>query len=283
MAQESKYEALDRYITQAILHAESVCLLKHKHTTPWSPAIGRAISSIRYWDLRIKRGGIHGKNDTLMDYYYELSGVGAEFDISLTVSECIHQINNARSKLNDVINNTVDLRTQLEVDLAMVVVEQKGPEFSSGETSMECDKDVLVQKELKSRENRRTAKRSWQNLGRQIRGHLKSHTLQKSKLTAVEVSGADDSSWSRIDTKEQVEALLINRNIDQFSHAGDTPFGYTPLGDELGHIGDTLMVDDIYNGTLEHISLIDHAIEAIMKQLRKHPLLTKMIYPVVTK
>jgi hypothetical protein len=176
----------------------------------------------------------------------------------------------------------VDLRTQLEVDLAMAVVEHKRPEFRSGGTFMECNKYVLVQKELKSRENRRTAKRSWKNLGRQIRGHLKPHTLQKRKLAAVEVSGADDGSWSRIDTKEQVEALLINCNIEQFLHAGDTPFGYTPLGDELGHIGDLLMADNIYNGTLEHRSLTDHAIKAIVKQLCKHPLLTKMISPVVT-
>jgi hypothetical protein len=62
----------------------------------------------------------------------------------------------------------MDLHTQFEVDLAMVVVEHKIPEFRSGETFMECDKDFLVQKELKSRENRRTAKQSWQNLGRQI-------------------------------------------------------------------------------------------------------------------
>ena len=207
-----------------MLHAESVCLLKHKHNTPWSAAIGRATSSIRYWDLRIKRGGIRDKNDALLDYYYDLSGVGAEFDISLTVRECIHQINNTRSKLKDVVNTAIELRTQFEVDLAMAVVEHKRPEFRSGEIFMECDKDVLVQKELKSRENRRTAKRSWQKLGRQIRGHLKTHTLQKSKLTAVEFSGADDDSWSRIDTKEQVEELLINHNIEQFSHAGDTPF-----------------------------------------------------------
>jgi hypothetical protein len=280
IAQESKYEALDRDITRAMLHAESVCLLKHKHTTPWSPDIGRATSSIRYWDFRIKRGEIHDKNDALLDYYYELCGVGAEFDISLTVRECIHQINNARSKLKDVVYNATKLRTQFEVDLAMAVVEHKRPEFRSGETFMECDKDVIVQKELKSRENRRTAKRSWQNLGRQIRGHL--NTLQKSKLTAVEVSGAANGSWSRIDTKEQVEALLIDRNVEQFSHAGNTPFGYTSLGDELGHTGDTLMADDIYNGTLEHRSLTDHAIQAIVKQLRKHPLLTKMISPVVT-
>jgi hypothetical protein len=42
------------------------------------------------------------------------------------------------------------------------------------------------------------------------------------------------------------------------------------------------MADDIYNGKLEHISLTDHAIKAIVKQLRKHPLLTKMISPLVT-
>jgi hypothetical protein len=47
MVQESKYEALDRDITRATLHAESVCLLKHKHNTPWSLAVGRATSSIR--------------------------------------------------------------------------------------------------------------------------------------------------------------------------------------------------------------------------------------------
>jgi hypothetical protein len=52
--------------------------------------------------------------------------------------------------------------------------------------------------------------------------------------------------------------------------------------DELGHTCDTLIPDDIYNGTLEHRSSTDHAIQAIVKQLRKHILLTKMISPVVT-
>jgi hypothetical protein len=108
-AQESTYEALDRDITRAMLHAESVCLLKHKHNTPWSPAIGHATSSIRYWDLRIKRGVIRDKNDALLDYYYDLSGVCTEFDISLTVWECIHKINNARSKLKDVVNTAIEL------------------------------------------------------------------------------------------------------------------------------------------------------------------------------
>jgi hypothetical protein len=217
-----------------------------------------------------------------MDYYCAHSDVEAEYDVSLTLRECIHQINNARSKLKDVVTNATELRTQFEVDLAIAVVEHKMPEFRSGETFMECDKDTLVQKEIKSRENRRTAKRSWKKLGHQIRGHLKLHTLHKSKLAAVEIPGADTGSWSRIDTKEQVEELLINRNIEQFSHSGDTPFVYTTLGKEFVHEGDTPMADYIYNGMLEHRSLTDHAIKAIVKQLRKHPLSTKMIYPVAT-
>jgi hypothetical protein len=84
-----------------------------------------------------------------LDYYYDLPGVGAEFDISLTVRECIHQINNSRSKINDVVNTAIELRNQFEVYLAMAVVEQKRPEFCLGEIFMECDKDVLIQKELK--------------------------------------------------------------------------------------------------------------------------------------
>jgi hypothetical protein len=85
MVQESKYKALDRDITRAMLHAESVCLLKHKHNTPCSPAIGRATSAIIYWDLRIKRGGVHDKHDTLLDYYRDQSVVEAEFDISMNL------------------------------------------------------------------------------------------------------------------------------------------------------------------------------------------------------
>jgi hypothetical protein len=83
MVQESNYEALDRDITRLMLHAESVCLLKHKHATPWSPAIGRATSIIIYWDLRIKQRGIRDRSDTLLDYYFSQSDIEAYFDVSL--------------------------------------------------------------------------------------------------------------------------------------------------------------------------------------------------------
>jgi hypothetical protein len=64
--------------------------------------------------------------------------------------------------------------------------------------------------------------------------------------------------------KEQVEELLINHNIEQFSHAGDILFEYTSLGDKLVHTGDTPMANEIYTGTLEHISLTYHDMKEIV-------------------
>jgi hypothetical protein len=97
------------------------------------------------------------------------------------------------------------------------------------------NKYVLIQKEMKYRENRRTTKYLWQKLGCHIRGHAQPHTIQKSKLTSVVVPVTDPGSWSRVDTKEQVEELLIKHNVEKFLHAGDIPFGYSALVDELGH------------------------------------------------
>jgi hypothetical protein len=75
---------------------------------------------------------------------------------------------------------------------------------------------------------------------------------------------------------------LIKRNVEQFSHARATPFGYTDLGKYLGHTGDSQMDQDIYDGTLQQYALSDEAIYAIFVQLRKHPAIDKILKPVVS-
>jgi hypothetical protein len=52
--------------------------------------------------------------------------------------------------------------------------------------------------------------------------------------------------------------------VEQFSHAGATPFGYSELGKELGFTGDSPMTQAIYDGTLEHDAINDSAIHAIV-------------------
>jgi hypothetical protein len=89
-------------------------------------------------------------------------------------------------------------------------------------------------------------------MGRQTRGHIKPNTLQQSKLMHVEVLSNNEPTWTKIEDKDKVEHHLIARNVDQFSHAGATPFGFTDLGKELGHTGNIAMVEEILDGTLEH-------------------------------
>jgi hypothetical protein len=75
---------------------------------------------------------------------------------------------------------------------------------------------------------------------------------------------------------------LIERNVEQFSHAGATTFRYTDLGKELGHTEDSPMAQAIYDGSLEHDALSDSAIQAIVKKLRRHPAIENKRTSVVT-
>jgi hypothetical protein len=75
---------------------------------------------------------------------------------------------------------------------------------------------------------------------------------------------------------------LIKRNVEQFSHAGANPFGYTYLGKDLGHTGYSQMAQDIYDGTLQHDALSDESIYAIVVPLRKHPAIDKILKPVLS-
>jgi hypothetical protein len=69
--------------------------------------------------------------------------------------------------------------------------------------------------------------------------------------------------------------------VEQFSHAGAAPFGYTDLGKELGNTGDSQMSQSIFEGTLTHADLSENATHAIVEQQRKHPVIDNILKPVV--
>jgi hypothetical protein len=105
---------------------------------------------------------------------------------------------------------------------------------------------------------------------------VKPNSTKKSSLNRLDVQ-TEDGLWRQILGKTQVEEHLIERNVEQFSHAGATPLGYTKLGRELGHTGDTPMTKAILDGTFVHESLTDEALVAILQQLRKHPNVQEII------
>jgi hypothetical protein len=151
-----------------------------------------------------------------------------------------------------VVANAKEYRGQYEVETAEVIVEKRNHRYKEGEIFDPVEKETLVEMEVETRENRRTAQRSRRKMGRQIRGHIKPNTLKWSKLMHVEVLKEDKTAWTKIENKEEVECHLIDRNVEQFSHAGNTPFRYTDLRKELGQTGDSNMTENILNSKLEH-------------------------------
>jgi hypothetical protein len=128
----------------------------------------------------------------VLNYYLSRADVDREVhDKPLSISECIKQLNFSRQKLKDVVANAKEYRGQYEAEIAEAIVEKRNPRFKDGDIFDPVDKEILVERDLKTRENRRTAQRSWRNMGRQIRGHLKPNTLKRSKLMHVEVPNGD--------------------------------------------------------------------------------------------
>jgi hypothetical protein len=111
---------------------------------------------------------------------------------------------------------------------------------------------------------------------------VKPNSTKKLSLNRLDVQ-TEDGLWRKIFGKTQVEEHLIERNVEQLSHAGATPLGYTDLGRELGHTGDTPIAEAILDGTFEHESLTDEALAAILQQLRKHPNVQEIIQHIVTE
>jgi hypothetical protein len=92
---------------------------------------------------------------------------------------------------------------------------------------------------------------------------VKPNSTKKSSLNRLDVQ-TEDGLWRQIVGKVQVEEHLIERNVEQFSHRGATPLGYTELGRELGHAGYTPMAEAILDGNFEHGSLSDDSLVAIV-------------------
>jgi hypothetical protein len=102
-------------------------------------------------------------------------------------------------------------------------VEKRFPHLTEDDDSCAIEREDRIQQELKSRENKRTSQKTFRKLGRQIRGQVKPNSVKKSSLSKVTVPETD-GTWTQIG-KDDLENHLIQRNVEQFSLAGETPFG----------------------------------------------------------
>jgi hypothetical protein len=204
------------------------------------------------------------------------------FDKTMMIKECASELRNAKEKIKDVLDESTSNGDLYEFEVATARVERRYPHLIEDNVKQAQEREERIEKEVKQRETRRATQKSFRKLGYQIRGHVKPNSTKKLSLNRLDVQ-MEDGLWRQIIGNTQVEEYLIERNVEQFSHAGVTPLGYTYLGRELGHTGDTPIAEAILDGTFEHESLTDEALAAIIKQLRKHPNVQEITQPIVTE
>jgi hypothetical protein len=188
---------------------------------------------------------------------------------------------NARAKFKDTIKSVKENGTQYETEVATAQVERKYPHLVEGNLLMTLEREAKIQKELKRGENKRVYQGSFKKLVSQIRGNINPSSLKKTSMTRLDIPD-QDGVWKGIKGKGSMEEHTAQRNLEQFSHAGKTPFGYTELGDALRHTCDSPLAADILDGKADHPALTNEALHTIVKQLRRHPVVQKIIKPVIT-
>jgi hypothetical protein len=85
------------------------------------------------------------------------------------------------------------------VQVSQAIVEKRNPGHKEAEIFDPVKKEILVEKEVKVHDNRKTAQRSWRKMGCQIRGHIKPNTLHRSKLMHVEVPSKNETTCTKIE------------------------------------------------------------------------------------
>jgi hypothetical protein len=176
--------------------------------------------------------GIRNNDDAVLNYYLLRSNVDKErFDTTRTSMACIHQPTNARSELKDVLKDTKSNGSFYEVEVATAQVDKNYPHLIEDNHVCTIEREEKIEMDIKARENTRNSQGSFRKLGRQIRGHVKPNTAKKSSLVIVTVPDAGpEILWKHSIGKDDLEDHLIELNVEQFSHAGATQFGYTDLG-----------------------------------------------------
>jgi hypothetical protein len=200
----------------------------------------------------------------------------------MTVKECASELRNAKTKFKDVLDEATSNGDICEVEVATARVERRYHHLVKENVMQAREREERIEKEVKQRETRCATQKSFQKLGYQIRGHVKPNSTKKLSLNRLDVQ-TEDGLWRKNVGKTQVEEHLIGRNVEEFSHAGATPLGYTALCRELSHTGDTPMTEAILDSTFEHEPLTDESLTDIFQQLRKHPNVQEIIQPIITE
>ena len=252
--QRAEFENLDRYITESMLAAERKIPKKHKRG--WSPAVSRSAQMIRYLRVLKKRARGYNIGQQVIQVLQRRADTVFNSNDVQEIDTALREEWKRLRKLREEAKQKRELRLQ---ELLTV---------SQNESDETRTKAILnIRKAEKQR-------RSWMRINR-VCGKLKRgvNTIHVPKETN---SGQE---WDMLNSKTEMEEVIIDQNTSHLSKCEDTPFGGGELFQRI-HNKTTRSesIKSLLQGTSgwkHHMREVEEFIENLRQQYDEHMLKTR--------
>jgi hypothetical protein len=244
---KNKLNSIDKQITEIVLAAERRKAVL-RHATRWSPQIDNISKFIRYWRICIK-------------------GNRTRRDVERIKDSVLHSISEShRNQLLNMIPLSTDPNQALKQ--ALKIKQQY----------LRSDWDLHVQHRIevarRTQMNIKTTTLNKQAYTKRCHTNIRiaMGNAPKGGLSSIDVPIMDEErnivKWHTVRDPNTIENLIIQRNIQHFGQARDTPLVQSRLGDKLQYNGTNQVCRNLIKGELpEDVHELDKPYQEIIKKL----------------
>jgi hypothetical protein len=206
-------EQIDQSFTNTLLKAEQSSGVPRQHA--WSPTLHIASQIYEYWCIVAKSNTNNINSSTQLQKIASKLPPGAVFQGNPS-RNTISQLKHSRKTLIDTRYKSYDLRDEF-LPLQYEILLEKG--------------QMSKAKAIQSKKNREQQQRCWK----------KFQMMRQEGKTAGGISHvlirSNEATPHRINDKDELDVVLLERNVEHFQQAQGTPFTISPLLDLIGHNG----------------------------------------------
>jgi hypothetical protein len=261
----TRYEQIDKLLTEGMLHAEKSVSRKYSKKYHWSPKLSTALKTLHYWQLRLQvaKGNPFNQNKLiLLQQQLNIQSDQMEIPTILIVQE----LKAARYFLKEYQKDHIQLREEHLKTLAEARILARKYSILQSKTARSLDKRIA--KEIHRIKRKKALKLMHSRVNRALHPGDVLRGLQSVDIPASESSlpfpeGPDPEKtwkgpWRSISDPEEMAAHICAANARQYHQSHSSPFCSEPLLSYFGYDAENQGSKHLVEGILPPAHILSH-------------------------